>query len=49
MAGQATKLEQSEIAKKITICGGTMSFEDGYASIYSHIQEERLRLFTSVR
>ena len=26
-----------------TGCGETMSFEDGYAYIYSHIQEERLR------
>ena len=25
-----------------TGCGETMSFEDGYAYIYSHIQEERL-------
>lgn len=26
-----------------TECGGTMSFENGYAYIYSHIQEARLR------
>lgn len=26
-----------------TGCGETMSFEDGYAYIYGHIQEERLR------
>ena len=26
-----------------TGCGETMSFEDGYAYIYSHIQEERVR------
>mgnify|MGYP007003805348 FL=1 len=26
-----------------TGCGEAMSFEDGYAYIYSHIQEERLR------
>ncbi|MEH2958379.1 hypothetical protein [Candidatus Merdisoma sp. JLR.KK006] len=26
-----------------TGCGETMSFEDGYAYIYRHIQEERLR------
>lgn len=26
-----------------TGCGETMSFEEGYAYIYSHIQEERLR------
>lgn len=25
-----------------TSCGETMPFEDGYAYIYSHIQEERL-------
>ncbi len=25
-----------------TGCGETMSFEDGYAYIYSHIQEERI-------
>ena len=26
-----------------TGCGKTMSFEDGYAYIYSHIRKERLR------
>ena len=26
-----------------TGCGETMSFEDGYAYIYGHIQEERIR------
>ena len=29
--------------------GETMSFEDGYAYIYSHIQEERIRFIYQCR
>ncbi len=32
-----------------TGCGETMSFEDGYAYIYSHIQEERIRFIYQCR